>query len=55
MFLNLVFDGSLLIDSAESEEEAKEKIHLYEERSATSVSRGHSSYIYVQNNANWWN
>lgn len=47
--------GSLLIDSANSEEEAKEKIREYEERSAAcSVSRGHSSYVFVANDPTWW-
>ena len=47
--------GSLLIDSAESEDEAKEKIRVYEERSAScSVSRGHSSYVYISNRPEWW-
>ncbi len=42
--------NSVIIDSAESEEEAKEKIRVYEEKSnACAVSRGHSSYRYLPN------
>jgi len=47
--------GSLLIDSADSEDEAKEKIRVYEQRLAScAVSRGHSSYVYIANNPEWW-
>ena len=42
--------NSVIIDSAETEEEAKEKIRVYEERSnACATSRGHSSYRYLLN------
>lgn len=46
--------GSLLIDSALTEEEAKEKISIYQERSAKCASRGHSSYVYIDNQPEWW-
>lgn len=47
--------GSIIVDSADSEEEAKEKVRVYEQRSAAcAVSRGHSSYIYIANDPNWW-
>jgi hypothetical protein len=50
-----VIAGSLLIDSALTEEEAKEKLRLYQERSAScAISRGHSSYIYIANQPEWW-
>ena len=47
--------GSLLIDSADTEDEAKEKVSVYEKRSAgCAVSRGHSSYTYIVNKPEWW-
>ena len=47
--------GSLLIDSALTEEEAKEKISVYEERSDNcAISRGHSSYVCIANRPEWW-
>lgn len=45
--------GSLLIDSAESAEEAKEKIRVYEERSAACAISPHS-YVYIVNQPEWW-
>lgn len=45
--------GSLLIDSADSEEEAKEKIRVYEERSAACAVSPHS-YVYIANHPEWW-
>jgi hypothetical protein len=50
-----VIAGSVIIDSALTEEEAKEKIRVYQERSAAcAVSRGHSSYVYIANDPEWW-
>ena len=46
--------GSLLIDSALTEDEAKEKIRVYEARStACALSRDHS-YVYIVNQPEWW-
>lgn len=45
--------GSLLIDSALTEDEAKEKIRVYERSAAAAVSRGHS-YVYIANQPEWW-
>jgi len=40
--------NSVIIDSAQTEEEAKEKIRVFQERSdACAVSRGHSLYRYL--------
>ena len=53
--LKSVIAGSIIIDSADSEEEAKEKVRVYQERSAAcAVSRGHSSYVYIANDPEWW-
>lgn len=42
--------SSVIIDSAESEDEAMEKIRVFKERSdSCSVSRGHSVYRYLPN------
>jgi len=45
--------GSLLIDSADSEDEAKEKIRVYQERSASGAVSPHS-YVYIANHPEWW-
>jgi hypothetical protein len=45
--------GSLLIDSADSDEEAKEKIRVYQERSA-SCAVSPPSYVYITHNPEWW-
>jgi hypothetical protein len=44
--------GSLLIDSALTEEEAKEKLRVYQERSACAISP--HSYVYIANQPEWW-
>ena len=50
--------GSLLLDCAETEEEANEKIAMYKARSddfdQTVVPSSTSRYIYILNRSEWW-
>jgi hypothetical protein len=45
--------GSLLIDSALTDEEAKKKVEMYEKNRIYSNSTK-SSIIYIQNKEHWW-
>ena len=50
--------GSLLLDGAFNEEEAKEKIELYKERhnhyNSKYPSDTKTRFVYIVNNPDWW-
>ena len=52
--------GSLLLDCAMTEEEAKEKLKMYEERSVEFYKKmpilknGTTTHVYIPNQPYWW-
>lgn len=45
--------GSLLLDKAVTEEEAVEKVAMYQKRAHSNPSETHR-YIYIKNQPHWW-
>lgn len=45
--------GSLLLDHADTEDEAKEKIQMYKHR-AISYNSDNIRYTYIDNRPGWW-